>query len=143
MIKKFLIYFWQSRFKFIKYFSVGITAFVLDIISLYVLKEFFGLNPVRAVILNQIFIIAFVFLMNKFFSFRADGNTRRQMIKFAAVITFNYLLSIFWMWLFNHKFGFNYLLVRTANIALAVAWNFFLYQEWVYCQEKPNPQIEL
>jgi len=139
MIKKFLIYLWQSRLKFAKYFATGITAFVLDIGSLYVLKEFFGIYPVAAVIINQVVIIGFVFLMNKFFSFRANGNTRRQVIRFAVVIIGNYLLAIFWMWLFNHKLGFNYLLVRTANVALAVAWNFLLYQEWVYRPAKIEP----
>jgi len=139
MIKKFLIHLWQSRIKFAKYFATGITAFVLDIVSLYILKEFFGLYPVVAVIINQIFIISFVFLVNKFFSFRANGNTHKQMIRFAVVMAGNYLLAVFWMWLFNHNFRFNYLLVRTANVALAVAWNFLLYQEWVYRPEKTEP----
>ncbi len=139
MIKKFLIYLWQSRIKFARYFAIGITAFVFDIVLLYILKEFFGLYPVVAVIINQIIIIGFVFLMNKFFSFRANSNTHKQMIRFATVVGGNYLFAIFWMWLFNHKFGFNYLLVRTANIALAVAWNFLLYQEWVYRPAKIEP----
>ena len=125
-------YFWQSRIQFAKYFTIGITAFILDIISLYILKEFAGLNPVMAVVINQVFIISFVFLMNKFFSFRADGDTSKQMMKFAVVVICNYLFAIFWMWFFNHKLGFNYLLVRTANIVLAVSWNFLLYREWVY-----------
>lgn len=139
MIKKLIIHLWQSRIKFARYFATGITAFVLDIALLYILKEFFGLYPVVAVIINQIIIIGFVFLVNKFFSFRANGNTRRQMIKFAVVVGGNYLFAIFWMWFFNHKLGFNYLLVRTANVALAVAWNFLLYQEWVYRPDKTEP----
>lgn len=129
---------WKSRIQFAKYFAIGITSFTLDIISLYILKEFVGLNPVVAVVINQIFIISFVFLMNKFFSFKAGGNTSRQMIKFAAVVIFNYLFAIFWMWFFNYKLGFNYLLVRTANIALAVSWNFLLYREWVYRAPKKD-----
>lgn len=136
MVKKFLVYLWQSRIKFVRYFAIGITAFVLDIGSLYILKEFFGIYPVVAVIINQIFIIGFVFLMNKSFSFRANGNTPAQMARFAVVVIFNYLFAVLWMWTFNHKLGFNYLLVRTINVALAVAWNFLLYQEWVYKSAK-------
>lgn len=139
MIKKIIIHLWHSRIKFARYFATGITAFVLDISLLYILKEFFGLYPVVAVIINQIIIIGFVFLMNKFFSFRANGNTRKQMMRFAMVVIGNYLFAIFWMWFFNHKLGFNYLLVRTANVALAVAWNFLLYQEWVYRPANAEP----
>ncbi|PIT88752.1 MAG: hypothetical protein COU29_00010 [Candidatus Magasanikbacteria bacterium CG10_big_fil_rev_8_21_14_0_10_36_32] len=139
MIKKFLIHLWQSRIKFVRYFIIGITSFVLDIVLLYILKEFFGLYPVVAVIINQIFIIGFVFAMNKFFSFRANGNTSKQVARFSVVVAGNYLFAIFWMWLFNHELGFNYLLVRTANVILTVAWNFLLYQEWVYRVEKIEP----
>jgi putative flippase GtrA len=36
------------------------------------------------------------------------------------------------MFVFNEKIGVNHLVARVANIALAVAWNFFLYKYWVY-----------
>jgi putative flippase GtrA len=60
------------------------------------------------------------------------------MIKFFVVATGNYIFAIFWMWIWNQNFGFNYLIVRIVNIALAVAWNFLLYKEWVYKEYNPN-----
>lgn len=97
-----------------------------------------------AVVINQFLIISFIFLLNKFFSFKAGGSTSRQIFRFAVVLIGNYLFAIFWMWFFNQKLAFNYLLTRTVNVALAVSWNFILYREWVYRIPKTElPKIEL
>ena len=141
MIKKYLTYLWLHRDQFVRYFSVGISALFFDMLSLWILKEFFGLLPVVAVVVNQAFILLYVFLMNKKMSFKAGGEAHKQMIKFLTVALGNYIFAVLWMWLFNHKFGFNYLLVRMANIALAVSWNFLLYKEWVYRVKKDQLPI--
>ncbi len=132
ILNKYLNYTWTHREQFIKYFAIGISGTVLDILTLWILKEFFGLIPVVAVIINQIFILLYIFLFNKKFSFQARGNTRNQMFRFLVLAGANYLFAISWMWLWSQYFGYNYLLVRICNIVLAVAWNFLLYREWVY-----------
>ena len=63
----------------------------------------------------------------------------REMVRFLILAGVNYLISVAWMYVFNEKFGINYLLVRLANVALAVAWNFLLYRFWVYVAPKENP----
>lgn len=120
------------RHEFTKYSMVGVSAFALDIGSLYFLKEFGGLNPVTAVVINQIFILNYVFFLNRNWSFRAKGITRQQMIKFVILAGANYIFSIIWMWVMNHKLAIFYLLARISNIMIAVAWNFLLYKYWVY-----------
>jgi len=136
MSESLLIRLWAARFQFIKYFITGIIAVVLDIASLYALKEYLHLRPVTAVVINQIFILNYVFFTNKYWSFKAQGTTGKQAIRFLIVAGWNYLFAIFWMWLWTEKSNFElpyfYLLARTANIALAVAWNFLLYRYWVY-----------
>jgi putative flippase GtrA len=132
ILNKYLNYPWTHREQFIKYFAIGISGTVLDILTLWILKEFFGLLPVIAVVINQIFILLYIFLFNKKFSFQARGNIRKQMIRFIVLAGANYLFAISWMWLWSQYFGYNYLLVRICNIILAVAWNFLLYREWVY-----------
>jgi len=132
MIAKYLNYLWMHRGQFIRYFGVGFSGTILDIFSLWVLKEFFGLIPVVAVIFNQILVLLYVFLLNKKLSFKARGQTHEQIVKFLILAGANYIFAICWMWVFNHWLEFNYLLVRLVNIALSIAWNFFLYKEWVY-----------
>lgn len=118
--------------QFIKYFATGVSAFVLDLATLFVFKECFGLTPTFAIVLNQILMLNFVFFLNKFWSFKADGITHHQMIRYFIVAGANYFFAIAWMFVFNHLLDFNYLIVRAANIVLAVSWNFLLYKFFVY-----------
>lgn len=130
---------WSMRREFAKYFIIGITSFVLDLGSLYIFKEFLHWRPVTAVIINQLFILNYVFFMNKNWSFRAGGVTHRQLVKFLILSVFNYIFSVVWMWFFTEfrkvKFvheEYSYMFIRTANVILSVAWNFLLYKYWVY-----------
>jgi putative flippase GtrA len=134
MIKKTLAYFWSLREQFIKYFVVGVSAVALDLSSLIFFKEVLGITPVIAVVLNQIFVTVFVFLLNKWWSFKAKYS-HRQAIRYGIVVVFDYLFAVAAMYVFNHQLKFDYRLVRLASIALAVSWNFFLYKYWVYVKE--------
>jgi putative flippase GtrA len=132
MIKKTLKFFWSLRRQFAKYFIVGILAVTLDMSSLIFLKEFLRLAPFIAVIANQIFILAFVFLLNKYWSFKERSLTNRQLFRFSLVVIYNYCFAVITMYFFNHRLNFDYRLVRLGSIILAVSWNFFLYKYFVY-----------
>ncbi|TSC84789.1 MAG: Uncharacterized protein G01um101413_173 [Parcubacteria group bacterium Gr01-1014_13] len=138
MLKKLFLHFWSVRHQFVRYFVIGLGAVVLDIGSLYLLKEYLHLRPVMAVIVNGIFILNYVFFLNKYWAFKSTGITHKQMIRFFILAGANYGIAIAWMYIFNHQLGLNYLIVRLANIALSVTWNFLLYKFWVYKHEEPT-----
>jgi putative flippase GtrA len=140
MIKKTAKFFWSLRRQFAKYFIIGIISFVLDMSSLIFLKETLHLLPVIAVIANQAFILVFVFLMNKYWSFKEHSMTHRQLFRFGIVVVFNYSFSVAAMYFFNHRLNYDYRLVRLASIILAVSWNFFLYKYFVYASAKLEPR---
>jgi len=121
-----------NKGQFIKYFTTGAAAFFLDVISLFVLREYYGFGAVRAVMLNQIFILTVVFLVNKYWSFGAKSKNVNEVGKYLVVVAINYIFAIAWMYSLNNLLGINYLLTRFLNICLAVTWNFFLYRNWVY-----------
>jgi putative flippase GtrA len=137
MIKKTAKFFWSLRQQFAKYFTIGITAVILDMGSLIFFKETLHLLPVIAVIANQIFILAFVFLANKYWSFKEHSMTHRQLVRFGIVAVYNYSFSVAAMYVFNHLWQYDYRLVRLGSIILAVSWNFFLYKYFVYASAKP------
>lgn len=137
MLIKLLRFIWSVRRQFIRYFATGVSAVVLDIATLYILKEYFGMRPLMAVVINQIFLLNFVFFMNKYWSFKAQGTTAVQAVKFLCVACLNYSVAVAWMWFFNERVGINYLIARIMNIAVAVAWNFLLYRYFVY-RAKPQ-----
>jgi putative flippase GtrA len=139
MIKKIILHFWSMRHQFVRYFITGIIGVALDILSLFLLKQYAHLRPVVAVVINQAVLLNFVFFMNKHWSFKSQGSTHKQVVRFLIICGINYIISVTAMWFFNERMGFNYLLVRTANIAIAVAWNFLLYRYWVYRPEIVPP----
>jgi putative flippase GtrA len=144
---------WSLRREFAKYFVIGVSAYTLDVGSLGILKHYFGVNPTLAVVLNQPPILLFVFFLNKYWSFQVTGMTHRQLVRFLTVALMNYCIAITWMWFFTYFLHVDaiitrlipfiagtraILLVRTANIILAVGWNFALYKYWVYKVEEPK-----
>jgi len=139
MIKKTAKFFWSLRRQFAKYFITGIIAVILDMSSLIFLKEIWHFPAVIAVVANQAFVLVFVFLMNKYWSFKEHALTHRQLFRFSLVVAFNYSFSVAAMYVFNHHFNFDYRLVRLASIILAVSWNFFLYKYFVYAGKKIKP----
>ncbi len=118
--------------EFLKYFIIGSSSVLIDLGTLYLFKEIFNFSPIISVVLNQIIVYSYVFLMNKFFVFSSDKSFLKQLIKYLIIASMNYLVAILWMWFFNKILGQNYLLVRTANIVLSVIWNFFLYKLFIY-----------
>lgn len=143
LVKKFYHKAWNHRREFFKYFVVGSTAFILDTGSLYLLKEKFNFSPILALALSQPIILAFVFFINRSWSFGAKGSRREstwQLIKFLSLAVGNYLFGLAWMWVVHHELNLHYLIARIANIILAVAWNFLLYKYWVYKTEPVHNQ---
>ena len=123
---------WSVRHQFAKYFVVGLSGVILDIASLILFKEVFGLVPVVAVIINQAVLIVYIFYLNKYWTFRNKEMPHRQMIRFLILAFWNYFFSVVAMFIFNAHLEFHYILVRMLTILVMVSWNFFLYKYWVY-----------
>lgn len=122
--------------QFLRYFIVGCSAVLLDMATLYWLKTIIGLSAVWSIVINQLAMCSYVFLLNKYWVFTSSGAFARQAVRYFSLAAANYLIAIIWMWIFNEQIGFNYLLVRLANIALSTAWNFLLYRFFVYTKRQ-------
>ncbi len=123
---------WLMKKEFTKYFLIGISGVILDIATLFIFKEYLRLRPVSAVIINQLLLLNYVFILNKYWTFKNKAMAKPQIIKFIILAGANYIFSVLWMLIWNEHLGFNYLLVRLINITLAVSWNFLLYKFWVF-----------
>jgi len=130
--KEIISYFWRLRYEMIKYFVIGIATVTLDIGTLIFFKEWVKLSPVVAVSANQIIVIVFNFILNKYWVFKSSSLPVRQFVRYVILAAFNYSFSVFSMYLFQQLFGYNYLLVRFVTMTLASIWTFFLFKYWVY-----------
>lgn len=141
MIKKTIAYFWSLRQEFAKYFIVGFSGLFLDIGTLILFTEKFGMLPVVAVVVNQSVLLVYNFLLNKYWSFKSKTMPHKQLVKYLTLAGFDYLFSVVMMYFFNHVLHFDYRLVRIATIAIMVSWNFFIFKYWVYKDEKVETPI--
>ena len=118
--------------KFAKYFFVGITGLALDLGLLYIASDLWGIRPFYAVFVTQIIVIVYNFLLNRNWSFQSSCVAHRQFMRFGAVLAFNYLFGAGAMYFGNEVLGIHEQAVRIITVALAVAWNYPLYNYWVY-----------
>jgi len=128
-LKQYII---KSRRQIIKFLIVGFSSALLDVGLLIILKEKANFHPVWAVAVNQIFIIAYNFLLNKYWSFETSRQPIRQFGRYVTLVIFNYFLSISLMYWLYDVAGMNYKLVRIFSIGLLFIINFIIYKHWVY-----------
>ena len=130
--------------KYIKKFKVQLSRFliicvtstIIDLFSLFILKEKLNFNPVFAVSINQFFVIMYNFLLNKYWSFNSKKMPLQQFIKYLILVLFNYLISIFLMYIFYQKLHINYIVIRLFSICFMFIVNFILYKNWIYKDKK-------
>lgn len=118
--------------KFAKYFFVGVSGLILDVGLLYLASDILHIRPLLALLVTQIIVITYNYLLNKYWSFESRGAHGRQLARYGVVLGFNYLFGEAAMYLGNEVLEINHLIVRVATVALAVSWNFLLYNYWVY-----------
>lgn len=121
-----------SKYQILKFLLIGGSSTLIDIILLFLLKEKAHLPAVWAVALEQIVIIAFNFLLNKYWTFQSKKIPWQQLQRYFVLVAGNYLAGIFLMYLMHQLLGFNYIIVRLITIALIASVNFILYKHWVY-----------
>lgn len=132
MVKRIAQFMWSSRVQFAKYVVVGLSGVVLDIGSLWFLKERLAWNAVFAVVVNQAVLLGYNFSLNKYWSFQNTDIPHAQAVRYLSLAGFNYAFAIAMMYLWHDRLGFHYLGVRIGSIACMTLWNFILYKKWVY-----------
>ena len=132
---KFKEYFKSVRKQFFKFFVVGVSSVVLDLALLIFLKEKVGCSPVSAVALNQIVVIIYNFILNKYWSFGSKQMLTKQFVRYLFLVLINYCLSIVSMYIFNTLIGINYQIVRLLTVGVLFVFNFIFYKYWVYKED--------
>lgn len=141
MFRQFIFWLWSMRAQFVRYFITGGSGVVLDLVSIFILKEYLHIRPVIAVVINQIFVLSYIYLLNKYWSFQAGGFIGQQLPKFMLIAAGNYMFAIVWMWALTENFHVYYILARVMNIALSACWNFLIYRFFVYAPPRVLAEV--
>jgi putative flippase GtrA len=119
----------------IKFAVVGGTGAIMDLSSLTFFVEVMRVDDRFAVIPSTLIAVVFVFIANKYFTFKnREKNTASQALKFAFVygvaIISNIAISALLITL-----GLHYFLAKVIAIGVGAVWNYALSQGFVFKQK--------
>jgi len=118
--------------QFLKFALCGGLGAFIDLGTLTLQVEYFGVEPHLAFIVSTLCAVSFVFMANKHFTFRNhEVNYAHQAFKFAlvygAAVLFNISISSGLLWL-----GVHYLLSKMLAIGTVAVWNYALSHGFVF-----------
>lgn len=104
----------------------------IDLASLTVLVEAFGMSPHAGYIISTLLAVSVVFVGNKFFTFRNhEKKYLSQLLKFALVygcaVIFNVGLSSLFF-----ASGMHYILAKVVAIGIVAVWNYCLSHGFIF-----------
>lgn len=132
MLQKLKLYIHSSKYQILRFLAVGVTSLFIDIGLLIFLIEKLHFRPVMAVATNQLFVILYNFILNKYWSFASKKIPFTQLIRYMTLVAFNYATSIAFMYVFHSILNMDYRVVRMSTIIILSIFNFICYKHWVY-----------
>lgn len=118
---------------FVKYAIVGLSGTLIDLVSLYLLVEFFFLPVLLAASLAFILAVINNFILNKFWTFRHPSkNYKKLFIKFLIVSLVGLGLTLLSMYLLVYLLAIWYIAAKIITSVLVVAWNFLANRLWTF-----------
>jgi len=123
-----------------KFVICGGIGFTLDLLSLALFVEQLNINENIALILSSFVGATFVFIANKFFTFRnREKSYGSQALKFFIVygvsIMANAAVSNVLLW-----FGLHYLLAKIIAVGIGALWNYALSHGFIF---KKKEQVDV
>jgi len=122
------------RFKpFVRYGIVGVIGTIIDVVSLYVLVEFFKLPLLVATTVSFLLAVSNNFILNKIWTFKNNSsNYRKLFIKFLLVSIVGLLITNLSMLGQVLVLGIWYIYAKLITSALVLAWNFLGNKYWTF-----------
>lgn len=116
----------------------GIGATV-DLGSLTIFVEYFGMSRYLAPVYSTALAITVVFLGNKFFTFRNRSKAYgSQVLKFAFVYSIAIVSNLCITWVLIHA-GVHYLIARCVAIGIGMIWNYSMSHTFVFRKNDQQP----
>ena len=117
----------KTGIQFFRYLFVGGAAFLVDLASLYILTDFFGIyyliSAAIAFLLGLVtnYILSISWVFNR----RSLDNKTVEFSVFAIIGIIGLGLNELFIWLFTAELGIYYLLSKILAAIIILFWNFF------------------
>lgn len=123
---------WQERGRMARYFIVGVSAVGVDAGIYWLITRWLYIDFRIANLISTLCGAAYVFLLNKFWSFGERANTARQSRRFTILFIWNYFFQQGALIIFVQYFSAHDIVAKLGVIAILTSWNFLLYRYWIY-----------
>lgn len=118
------------REQFVRYIVVGATSYLIEMGSLYILHNLFGLTSLVSVAISFWIGFSAAFVLQKWFAFASHDKTRRtltkQLLAYSTLATWNYVFTLGMVALFTPLASV--FILRTIAIIIITIWNFAIYR---------------
>jgi len=115
--------------KLIRYVIVGGTAYLIEMATLFGLKDGAKFSSIKSVAISYWVGLVVAFLLQKIVTFKNHDHRvhilAKQIVIYALLVVFNYLVTLIAVKLLTPRISV--FVVRTLVIALGTIWNYFIY----------------
>jgi putative flippase GtrA len=139
----------QRHGTFLRYVVVGLSGTAIDLVSLYFMTEWSGIDPRVdprfSLLVTIAFLLAVVnnYVLNRAWTFQSkDRNVTGEFGRFLVVALGGFLLTQMLMGLFVGFLGLWYMLSKALTSGLVLIWNFALNKLWTFrSQPLAHPEL--
>jgi putative flippase GtrA len=117
--------------KFIKYVVVGCISILIYFLSVFVLVEVFGKNPVFGSAVSFVIMTYISFLLNRKFTFGSDFSYDK-LLRFLAVSAIGFTLNFLIMYFVVNVFSLHYSIGELVTTLVIPIINFLLNNYWTF-----------
>jgi putative flippase GtrA len=117
--------------KFTKYSVVGCISILIYFLSVFVLVELLGKNPILGSTVSFVIMTYISFLLNKKFTFGSDFSYNK-LLRFLVVSAIGFTLNFFIMYLVVNVFSLHYLIGELVTTLVIPIINFILNNYWTF-----------
>jgi putative flippase GtrA len=123
--------------KFIKYSVVGCISVLIYYLSVFVLVELLGKNPLFGTAISFIIMSYFSFLLNRKFTFGSDFSYQK-LLRFLAVSAIGFTLNFLIMYFVVNVLSLHYSIGEVVTTLIIPIINFILNNYWTFSHTAEN-----
>ncbi len=123
----------QTLGQILRYLVTGFTAFGIEYGLYVLLLKIWHMHYIVASVLVYALVFWFVFLTNRYWSFKSEGSIKRQLFQYCLLFAFNLVVAnVFLMAFLTDTLGVSEYLSPMLKMACMVCWNFLIYKYLIY-----------
>ena len=132
LLRHFIIENWLHPWQLVRYLVGGLSAYVLDLSTSYLLYHYAHIPAGLTPIVQAPVVVTYAFLVQKYFTFRNRTFTKKQLFRYACIIVENNLITSIGLFLLVQVLHINFIVAKFLIMFVVVANNFPLFKLWVF-----------